>query len=89
MDARADLRDGKLITETAGFQAPWLSTNTRLLRERYGIELRMVAGCVVTPKILGHIHGYNEVMDVEIERRFGRNVFERTATEAERIGPHN
>jgi hypothetical protein len=87
-DARNDLRAGKLANEGFGLPASWASTYDRLLRQRYGVESRSVAGCVVTSEIVGHAVGYNEVMDAEIKRRFGADVFERTAAEAERIGPH-
>ena len=33
-------------------------------------------------KIIGHLRGYNEVSSAEITRRYGPNVFERTAKEA-------
>ena len=87
-DARNDLRAGKLANEGFGLPAPWASTYDRLLHQRYGVEARSVAGCLVTRDIVGHAVGYNEVMDAEIKRRFGADVFERTAAEAKRISPH-
>jgi len=88
-DARADLSAGKLALESFGLPAPWAGTYARLLRERYGIEKRSVAGCVVDSGIVSHADGFNEVMRAEIKRRFGVDVFERTAAEAKRLSPYH
>lgn len=88
-DARADLRAGRLAIETFGLPPRDRPIYHRLLKERYGIEPRVVAGCIVNDSILGHVRGYNEVMREEIQRRFGANVFERTAEEARRIYARN
>jgi hypothetical protein len=80
--AERDIKHGILAVESAGLRAEWSSEYVRLLKQRYGIEDRGVAGCIVDDKIIGHMRGYNEVSDAEITRRFGPNVFERTAKEA-------
>ena len=84
-DARADLRAGKLAIETFGKPANYRPTYQRLLRERYGVQLRVVAGCAVDDSILGHTRGYNAIMRPEITRRFGTDVFDRTVADARRI----
>jgi hypothetical protein len=66
--AQKDLAAGILAIEEFGFGA---GTATEILRERYHIEVRVVAGCVVDEKILGHAAGYNKVSQAEIDRRFG------------------
>lgn len=86
-DARADLAAGKLAIETAGLPAPWRTTYARLLRERHGIELRSVAGCMIGEETLQHMKSYNSLMEAEISRRFGADLLEKTANEARRITP--
>lgn len=85
-DAQADLAAGKLRLETAGFPAPWVGSYARLLRERHGIEVRSVAGCVIDKETLQHMEAYNAVMEAEISRRFGKDALEKTAGEAQRLG---
>lgn len=47
----------------------------RILRERYGIQLKRIAGDTdVTGRIIGHAQGYNEISNAEITRRFGAGV---------------
>lgn len=60
----------------------WDGEYAALLQQRYGIQLRSVAGCIVTDESAGHLEGYNAVMLPEIRRRFGAGVLERTADEA-------
>jgi hypothetical protein len=57
-DARADLATGKLGLETAGLPAPWNGTYARLLRERHGIEVRSVAGCILDGETMQHMDAY-------------------------------
>jgi hypothetical protein len=51
------------------------------LRNRYGIETRVVAGCVVDESILGHERGYNVVSAAEIKRCLGVDILDRTSGE--------
>lgn len=62
--------------------SPVYAEAERLLRVRYGIESRQVAACIVSKEIAQHAEGYNRVMKVEIARRFGADVFDRTYQEA-------
>lgn len=80
-DAKADLKVGKLVIEQYGLPTPVHAEAERLLRARYGIEARNVAGCIVNKEITEHAEGYNRVMKAEIARRFGADVFERTYQE--------
>ena len=80
--AQRDIRRGILAVESAGLPAEWSQEYEHLLKQRYGITDRGVAGCLVNDKIIGHIRGYNEVSEAEITRRFGADVFERTAKNA-------
>jgi len=83
-DAGKDVREGRLIIESFGLPPPWDADYAKLLKERYGIELRAVAGCVVDDNIVGHRKGYNEVSEAEIQRRFGSDILEKTQLEAKK-----
>src|SRR5438093_1102107 len=81
-DAERDIQAGRLAREV--FLAPWTETGgLYILEERYGIKWRMVGTDLVTQKSLDHARGYNEIMEAEIERRFGVGVIEAAEAEAE------
>lgn len=71
--ARKDIAAGILVIEESGLGAGGGPEVQRILLERYHIELRAVAGCVVDESIIGHEAGYNAVSEPEIDRRFGRD----------------
>jgi hypothetical protein len=73
-DAHRDIRDGQLIIEVSGFGAGSIA---KPLKDRYGVETRVVAGCVVDDTILGHERGYNVVSAAEIKRRSGVDILRR------------
>jgi hypothetical protein len=70
-DATRDLQSGRLAVEIDGLVMKGEDEYARELLERYQIELRRIAGCIVDEKILGHVKGYNELSKAEIKRRFG------------------
>lgn len=79
--AKDDLRKGRLALETYGLPMP--EEYAQILRNRYGIEVRPIAGDTdVTAKVIGHEEGYNKVSEPEIIRRFGNGVIERAAEES-------
>lgn len=87
-DARKDLQAGKLRIETMGPPpAPWEVTYVKLLKERYGITYSWVAGCIVNDRVSGHARAYNQIMEAEIERRFGKDALKNTADEAQKKTP--
>jgi hypothetical protein len=84
-EAKNDLGQGKLAVESYGKPVIFRETYQKLLKQRYGIEVRTVAGCAVDDQIAGHAEGYNKAMNAEIQKRFGADVFERTLKEAGEI----
>lgn len=87
-DARKDLQAGKLNIETMGPPpAPWEGAYEKLLKERHGITYSWVAGCIVNDRVSGHARAYNQIMEAEIERRFGKDVLKKTADEAQKKTP--
>jgi hypothetical protein len=69
-EAEKDVAKGILAREVYGFGAGG-GHAAKILRERYHIETRPVADCIVDEKIVGHATGYNEISEKEIDRRVG------------------
>lgn len=69
--ARNDLSAGILAIEDAALIPGHERWDGQVLRERYQIEIRTIAGQVVDERSIGHQAGYNSVSIREIDRRFG------------------
>jgi hypothetical protein len=80
--AWADHARGHYEVQTFGYPAPWRAEYRRLLRERYGVEVHAVAGCVVTEDLVWYVRGYNSVSRPRIQARFGKDIFAECAEEA-------
>jgi hypothetical protein len=84
-EAKKDVGTGVLVIEESGFGAGGGPHVQRILRDRYGVEIRGVAGCVVNERIMGHEDGYNSVSQSEIDRRFGHERVEAAREEGNRL----
>jgi hypothetical protein len=63
---------------------PWQAKYVTLLKERCNVEWEVVQGpAVVSDKLREEVAAYNEVMRVEIERRFGADILQKLRDEAE------
>jgi hypothetical protein len=81
--AERDVAAGRLRIEVCGPPpAPWYLEYMRLLRQRHGIEVEFVAGCVVTESFVAKMDAYNERMVREIHSRFGAGVLETASRDA-------
>jgi hypothetical protein len=76
LEARRDIREGRLILRTYGFAGGMSSPASQRLYERFGIRSEAAAGCVVNRAIIAETAAYNEVMKAEIRKRFGANVLD-------------
>jgi len=65
-----------------GLPPPWAGEYARLARERYGVEVNAVAGCVVTQDLVWYVDGYNSVAEPRIRARHGKDIFAECAEEA-------
>ena len=81
-DALRDLESNKLILKTFGRQASWSFEWKRLLEERYGIEIVVIAGCIVSEEEIEYVKGYNDISVAEIEKRLGKDVLDKTSDDA-------
>jgi len=80
--AHFDVARGHYAILIYGLSAESLPEAARLLRERYGIELRVVAGCIVTKPLVAYVDGYNMVGTAAVGHKFGHDVFEKTLLDA-------
>jgi hypothetical protein len=80
--ARFDVARGHYEVQSFGLPARWSPDYARLLRERYGIEHRTVAGCVVSESLVSYVSAYNSVTKAAAEHKFGRDVFAECAADA-------
>lgn len=80
--AHGDIAAGRLGVKMWGLPARSRTVYAELLQAR-GIEATTVAGCVVSYPQLGLWEGYNDVMNAEIERRYGKTFFQETSDAAD------
>ena len=80
-DARRDIGKGIYKELIYGLPGPWNQNYALLLKNRYNVELRRVAGCIVTKRLTEYVRGYDEVGEAA-GRRYGRDIFDETYREA-------
>ena len=82
--ARFDVARGRYLELGYGLPAPWVPEYARLLRERYGVEHRAVAGCLVSKSLISFVRAYNSVSTAAAKRRFGHDIFQESCNDAKR-----
>ena len=65
-----------------GLPSPWAWEYAQLIKQRYGVEIEAVAGCVVTRDQVWYVDGYNSVARPRIVARYGKDIFAECAEEA-------
>lgn len=78
-EARRDIKEGRLVIEISDPPKKGDADFERMLHERYQTDLRRVsphADPKMTNNIFGHKNGYNEIIEAELERRFGKRTVE-------------
>ena len=83
--ANEDIPNGILAIEQAGFLMKFDEEYVRLLKQKYGIEVRRVAFCVVHEDVEEHMRGYNKVAEAEIARRFGKGCLLKAEQQAQAL----
>jgi hypothetical protein len=81
--AWADGVRGHQEVKVFGLPPSWAWEYARLVRERYGVEINPVAGCVVTQDLVWYVDGYNAVARPGIVARHGKDIFAECAEEAQ------
>lgn len=83
-DARRDVARGYFAVEEFGKLPVFYDECVRLAATRYGIHIRVLAGCIIDDDIEGHAKGYNEISHPAIERHFRKDVLSEIAIEVQR-----
>jgi hypothetical protein len=83
--AQFDVAQGHYRILRYGLPARGSAEYELLLRERYGIESRRVAFCIVSQQLVAYAGSYNAVSTAAIERKFGRDVLKENWDEAIRL----
>jgi hypothetical protein len=83
-DAKRDVARGYFATEEFGRLPVFYDEYVRLAAKRYGVHIKVLAGCIVDDEIVGHAKGYNEISGPAIVHHFGKDVLFEVATEVQR-----
>jgi len=83
-EARADIWASRPRILSYGYPDPARPEYAELLEQRLGVELDVIAGCVVDDEIIGRADGYDVVMIAHLEARHGRGLLDRLWAEAQR-----
>jgi hypothetical protein len=82
--ARIDVRRGQYQVLGYGLADRSRSDYAQCLRERYSIEHRTVAGCIVSDSLISYVKAYHSVVTEAANRKFGHDVFQECADLADR-----
>jgi hypothetical protein len=72
--AQYDTSKGHFELQYYGIYRGWDERCAELLKERYGVIHRPVAGCVVSHWTSGYVGGYDGVVFGKLEKKYGKNV---------------
>jgi hypothetical protein len=78
MAAQTDLQRGHYVVLAYGLPPFGAPEYVRILKENYGIELRWVDYCTVSPTLRAYADSYDKVSGAAAKRKFGDNVFEKS-----------
>lgn len=88
-DALKDIAAGKLAWHNLGFPAIWRREFVRIMKEKYGVESKDVGDCEPNMPLARHTKAYNETMQAEIEKRFGKGVVDQAIADAKEEAKKN
>jgi hypothetical protein len=74
--AHLDIARGRYRVLIFGLRRSWEPEYARLLRDRYGVELKPVAGCIVSQGLIWYVDGYDKVSTAAVIRKYGHDIFE-------------
>ncbi len=80
--ARFEVAQGNLTILSAGMPPPWRRRYEAIVKQRYGVEITPVAGCLVYQPIAAFLEGHNEVVILRALQKFGRDIFLESMREA-------
>jgi len=77
LQAKQDVADAKLEYKTYGLPTKWAHHFYQILETDYKIKVDFMAGCMVSEDISNYADAYNDIMESEIKRRHGDDIFDR------------
>jgi len=80
--AHIDVARGHYVVLAYGMPPISRSEYSRLLKEKYGVEVHAVAGCIVSQSLVTYVNSYNRVVEEGAKRRFGHDIFSEEQREA-------
>ena len=80
--ARLDLARGNSKILVYGLPVPWREQGVSILHNRYRVEMKPIAGCVVSQWTMNFARGYNAVSEAAITARVGHDVIDESLEEA-------
>jgi hypothetical protein len=87
--ARRDLSHGHIAILAYGLPPGGRNEYARILKERYRIEYRQVALCIISPGTVDYADSYNRLSVSAAKNKFGAGVFEDTGQDAQRTWLHS
>jgi hypothetical protein len=82
--ARIDIRRGQYQVLGYGLPSRSRPEYARCLRKRDDIDFRPVAGCIVSDSLISYVKAYHSVVVEATTLKFGHDVFQECADEADR-----
>jgi hypothetical protein len=79
--AEIDLRRGHYTILLYGLPPRDEARYLHTLKDRFGVQSKRVANCIVSQPLLDYADSYNKVIDAALQRKFNRDVFQDTARE--------
>ena len=80
--AQHDIARGHYRVLAYGLVAGGSSEYKALLHNRYGIEVRVVAGCIVSSALVSYANAYNRESVAAAKKHYGYDVFKECSDEA-------
>lgn len=77
--AHFDVWRGHYVVLAYGLPSPWRPQYAQLLRDRYGIEVRTVAFCIVSKTLRSYADSYDAVSEAAANQKFEHDVFKESA----------
>ncbi|MGI8668744.1 MAG: hypothetical protein ACR2J3_02735 [Aridibacter sp.] len=84
-EALEDIEANKLKLKVSGLKVRWFQEWRKILSDEFGVEIDVIAGCMVLDKDSDYAGGYNEISEKELEKRFGNDILEKTLEKAKSI----
>lgn len=86
--ARFDLARGHYAILAYGLPPGGSDEYARLMKERYGIQRRQIALCIVSSSTMAYADSYNRLSVTAAQRKFGQGIFEQTWQDSQRMWLH-